>query len=583
MKSSFNCDGRNFEIKHSEDVKADIRLVGNDGGISLYKLYFQWSKPVCPERITLSYGIPAIDVYYNWDAIEKCRAVPFGNKQITVSRLGYGMPLKTAMSRNGDNAHTVALSDVKSPISIKMSTTGFSRGHILVDIDFFTALTGPFQCYEAILRIDERHRPLSDTVYSAMEWFEVLGYKGEKAPKAAEEPMYSTWYSYGQQVTADDVIKECRLASKMGMKTVILDDGWQTDSHGEVYGYCGDWLPVERKFPDMKQLSRDIHALGMKLIIWYSMPFMGFYAENLKAFEGKFLKRLDNANCYVLDPRYKDVRDFLVNTYAKAVSEWELDGLKLDFIDRFAANGEYSPEMDFTSVEDAVEALLAEITQALKKIKPDILIEFRQPYFGPVISKYGNMMRVWDCPLDGGTNKTQTVNLRLVSGECAVHADMIYWHDDDTVDSVARQLWGTVFSVPQISARLGDVSPEQKRVLENYLNFWTAHGDTLLRGKMTVKPEENGYGYVESKTERERVALLSSSPVYEVKDTLTTYAVNVTEGNRIILVNTEKRKMRACIFNSFGEEIQLFELAEELKMTELPVGGYLELRENRAL
>ena len=93
MKSSFNCDGRNFEIKHSEDVKADIRLVGNDGGISLYKLYFQWSKPVCPERITLSYGIPAIDVYYNWDAIEKCRAVPFGNKQITVSRLGYGMPL----------------------------------------------------------------------------------------------------------------------------------------------------------------------------------------------------------------------------------------------------------------------------------------------------------------------------------------------------------------------------------------------------------------------------------------------------------------------------------------------------------
>jgi hypothetical protein len=103
------------------------------------------------------------------------------------------------------------------------------------------------------------------------------------------------------------------------------------------------------------------------------------------------------------------------------------------------------------------------------------------------------------------------------------------------------------------------------------------------RGKMTVKPEENGYGYVESKTERERVALLSSSPVYEVKDTLTTYAVNVTEGDRIILVNGEKQKMRACIFNSFGEKIQSFELAEELKMTELPVGGYLELRENRAL
>ena len=43
----------------------------------------------------------------------------------------------------------------------------------------------------------------------------------------------------------------------------------------------------------------------------------------------------DNETFFSLDPRYKKVREYLSNLYESAVKEWDLDGLKLDFIDSF--------------------------------------------------------------------------------------------------------------------------------------------------------------------------------------------------------------------------------------------------------
>ena len=114
------------------------------------------------------------------------------------------------------------------------------------------------------------------------------------------------------------------------------------------------------------------------------------------------------------------VREYLVNTYVEAAKKWKLDGFKLDFIDRFRTNGKVTPEMDFVSVEDAVECLLSEIHTALTKLNPEMLLEFRQPYYGPVVGAYGNMFRVWDCPLDGVTNKTWSTNLRLCLPNSAI-------------------------------------------------------------------------------------------------------------------------------------------------------------------
>ena len=60
---------------------------------------------------------------------------------------------------------------------------------------------------------------------------------------------------------------------------------------------------------------------------------------------------------------------------------------------------------DTFSIEESVDRLLQEISTALRAVNPNALIEFRQTYVGPLIRKFGNMLRVFDCPADAFVNR----------------------------------------------------------------------------------------------------------------------------------------------------------------------------------
>lgn len=66
----------------------------------------------------------------------------------------------------------------------------------------------------------------------------------------------------------------------------------------------------------------------------------------------------------------------------------------------FRQSVEFKAGMDTISVYDAIDRLMKDALAALRKLKPDILIEFRQNYIGPLMRTYGNMLRSTDCPND---------------------------------------------------------------------------------------------------------------------------------------------------------------------------------------
>ena len=204
-----------------------------------------------------------------------------------------------------------------------------------------------------------------------------------------------------------------------------------------------------------------------------------------------------------------------------------------------------------------------------------MLIEFRQPYFGPVISSYGNMIRVWDCPLDSVVNKNATIDLRLTSASCAVHADMMYWHKDDTPENVAVQLWGTMFSVPQISNIYSETTPEQREVLKNYLSFWSAHSDTIMNGKLNVKLEGYGYGYATAKGENEKVSLAISNAYLDARD-MDSYLVNITNSETVILKAQKNSSVE--VFDCRGKRVGgKKKVKSELSEVFVPLGGMLKV------
>jgi alpha-galactosidase len=148
---------------------------------------------------------------------------------------------------------------------------------------------------------------------------------------------------------------------------------------------------------------------------------------------------------------------------------------------------------DFASVNEAADRMMTDVLVELRKLKPDVMIEFRQPYIGPLIRKYGNMLRASDCPNSYVANRVKTTDLRLLSGGTAVHADMIMWHHGEPVEIAALQLLNVLFSVPQVSVRLREIPPEHLAMLDFYTGYWRRNRELLLDGEFEAPSPLGNY------------------------------------------------------------------------------------------
>ena len=464
--------------------------------------------PTAPQDASVCFDVFVPDVVCVWSPdYDDRRAIrPDWGRTRVRSRSASGAPIACLLAQNGENRLTVSLSDASDACSIAVGICEETGQYSFV-ISCFTQLTSPLQTYRVDLRLDWR-RLAHETVIADVRrvWDEL--YPPCRVPDAAREPLYSCWYSMHQQVLADDVLRQSALAAPYGMRTVIIDDGWETEDNNRGYAFCGDWKLATKKIPDMAALADAVHALGMRLMIWYSVPFIGECSENFERFRGMYLSHDTNLRCYTLDPRFPQCRAFLCETYLTAVREWRLDGLKLDFIDSFRLT-ETSPQndarMDYISLEDAVQALLREVTAALRAENPDVLIEFRQSYTGPVMRQFGNMLRVGDCPGAAAINRMGSVTLRLLCGETAVHSDMVMWHPDESAETAADQLTAILYCVPQISVRLETLPQRHREMLAFYLRFWREKRQILLDGTLTAEHPEAGYLLVRAERDGEAV------------------------------------------------------------------------------
>lgn len=543
-------------------------------GIVFFDVNLVLEEEAVPEEFCISFSIPAIDAYSVWSpSVRFDRHLgPNWSKRVTASRLASWMPLHAIVSSAGKNRTLVALSDAKTPTSLG---TGICEEDACVqwDIKFFTIPVAPLKEYKATVRIDERDIAYYDAIYDAVAWWENdCGYVPAYVPESAKLPMNSLWYSYHQKLNVDEILEECRISKKLGLDTVIVDDGWQTDDSNRGYQFCGDWEVAKTKIPDMKEFVKQVHETGMKIMIWYSVPFMGTGAKMFEHFKDMLLNGRNNV--YALDPRYKEVRDYLVGMYAHAMKEWNLDGLKLDFIDSFRLEGkslEYDARRDYQSLEDAVDVLMTEVSDTLRKINPEALIEFRQTYVGPAIRKYGNMLRVMDCPNDAICNRQDVVNLRFTSGNTAVHSDMIMWNHDDTVESAALQFVSLLYSVPQVSVKLAEISEEHKKMLEFYLSFWRENRETLLEGKILAANPESGYSIVCAEKCGNAIFTSYTDRVIDCRKYKNIIAVNASRSSSLILKGAEGKNYKCvdCMGNILDEgkvDCALFEVT-------VPVAG----------
>lgn len=556
-------------------------------GVELVHFAFRAPELSDPPNVRLEWRVPQLDMQFRWhtDATFQRNIPPDWGAPLE-SSLAYQVPAVQLGALDGENRLTFALSEALRTVKIKAGVCE-EANEIACSIELFSVPEAPLSSYETVLRLDTRHLFYAEVLRQTFRWYETFPEcTPAVVPAAAFDPVYSSWYSFHQNLFDRELEAECRLAAACGMKGIIVDDGWQTDDCNRGYAYCGDWEISKNRFPDMRAHVAKVHELGMKYLVWYSVPFIGKKSRNLERFRGKFLARVDRLDTYVLDPRFPEVRAFLISIYENALREWDIDGFKLDFIDMFRFDGE-DPAVsenyagrDIKSLPEAVDRLLSETMAHLNRIKPGILIEFRQAYIGPAIRKYGSMFRAGDCPADVLSNRVRTIDLRLSSGATAVHSDMLEWNSADSAESAALQFLNILFSVPQISVRLESLPERHREMLRFWLDFWSRHRETLMHGTLRPLHPMLNYPIV--------IADGADEQIVAVYNPGMTVPVDCIPGRRCLVVNASgaeelvldlaSRPVSAEVFDTTGRAGEAGVPESGLARVRVPLSGVLSLR-----
>lgn len=475
---------------------ASFELTESAGDRHVYTLKLTSDTVASPPPMTLRWTLPNTNIKGVWTSgsLYEKRLRADWEPADRSSSMSVNAPVVNLFGHRDENRLTFAWSDAVNTVTLAAPVRE-EDNLIYCRVELFTDGAEPCTEYTARLLLDYSDVAYDTALAAVGHWWEAEMGRDTllPAPAATLDPIYSTWYSYHQEIDPGQLLKECRLSRELGYSTIIVDDGWQTMDNQRGYDYTGDWLP--ERFTEMRRFVDDAHGLGMKVMIWYSVPFCGPKSKAYQRFKGKFLTE-DHRWAPVFDPRYPEVRDYLVGKYRQAVSDWNLDGLKLDFIDDFRIYKDTPAGMadgrDFANVNAAVVRLVDDITAALTAVRPDILIEFRQQYVGPELRRLGNLFRAFDCPNDSATNRLRTTDVRLIGGSGIVTSDMVTWHAYESVDIAALQLNNILFSVPQISVRLAEQRPEMIAMIRFWTGYYNDNRDLLMGNTLrAVSPLEN--------------------------------------------------------------------------------------------
>ncbi|MGI5868414.1 MAG: glycoside hydrolase family 36 protein [Kiritimatiellia bacterium] len=560
------------------------RMPETDQDILEYRLALTCATAAEPPAFTVEVRSPKTDMPHYWTPVFGCNGrlpLPGWATWFAVQR---SLPLVHRFNGANRNRLTLATSEIRNDLVINDRIDEYDF-NVIDRLHFFSGVKNACSTYEVFFRFDRRDVFWSDAVTAAADWISARSGVGKPlpAPASAYQPLYSTWYGHHHDISAEKIERELKHAAALGMETVILDAGWQWDVEAPGFSVSGDWHVSAVRFPDMAAHVRNVQAMGLKYMMWYAVPFVGFGMKAYQRFKDKILYRDERLQTACLDPRFPEVREHLAATLEKALKDLGVDGFKIDFIDQVETRDRIDPAVaenfagrDVRTVPEGVERLMTEIVRRLTAVKEDILVEFRSAYFGPVLRTTGNMMRVADCPGQWAANRVGTINLRLVCPGSCVHADMIGWPKEASVEEAARYVLSSLFGTVQHSVVLGDLDARKTDMLRHWIAFSKRHLNALQKGALRAYHPEYDFPVVEGSDAVESIVLVSAPGfAADVPAERKVFVLNNTGTGSVLLRSSAARQ--ALVRDVCGEAVGTVMLAPGLSDVAVPPSGYLEI------
>jgi alpha-galactosidase len=543
------------------EMQVDVRR--EEAGLEIARLRLTAPESSPPPAFALQWSLPSHDVSGQWTTgshLNKALVADWAMSRVS-SMLARNAPVMTLFGSDDGNRLTFAASDALNTVNL-MAGIHEEDATVRARMEFFSQPHRAVRQLELEVRFDTRPVPFHEALSGVSRWWAGQAqHTPSPVPEAARLPMYSTWYSYHQEVSVPELLREVELARPLGYEAIIVDDGWQTLDNRRGYAFTGDWRP--ERIPEMRDFVDHVHQRGMKVLLWYAMSLVGERSEVFQRFQGRFLRYWDGQGAYVLDPRYPEVREHIIDTYRQAMRRWGVDGFKLDFLGFFVATDSTvltaEDGRDYASVNEATDRLMTDVMLELRRERPDVMIEFRQPYVGPLMRKYGNMFRAGDAPNSAVENRVRTVDLRLLSGKTAVHSDMFMWHAEEPLETAALQFLNILFSVPQLSVRLELIPEDHRDMVAFWTSYWRRNRSVLLDGDFSARSPMANYSQVEAWSSERRIVAVYSDPLVRVGESgpiESLDVVNATAAEHVVLdVDRPLGAWRFRILDPRGREI----------------------------
>ncbi len=569
-------------IVENHDFKSDLQWE-KKGDLVIARVHLKSAQPEQLPAVKISFETPSVDVYSVFNDS------PFSggsNYHITqYNRFGSTLPLISMLSKSQKNRLTYMLSEQleTSVIKVKLDEEGAVFKHQL-NINTDKPPIQQVKEYEFSIYFNAAAIRYEKSIAEVLDIAKVEGNTpSAHIPEGAWAPLYSTWYSYHHFLEEKELLTECKKARKMGMKTIIIDDGWMTMNDSLNFSGIGDYQPL--RLPKMKHLVHPIQKLDMKVMLWMSTSMLGQDSEVAKKFHGKYIRFKKGSNTFIIDPRYPEVRNYIINTATRLMKDYGLDGLKLDFLAQMypdagtemtKANGR-----DYASINEATEVMIAEIYAKLRAINPEVLIEFRQPYINVLTQQYANMFRAIDNANMEVANRVYTAKIKLLAPKLPVHADMMLWHHDDTAESLALQFINTIFSVPQVSVKVKDMNKEQREAVNYWLNFYTQNEDVLMRGNFFADDPAEHFTQLTAVKDGQQVSAVFTNNLVEMKEK-NTHQLTLIDGSHQGNIAVKFNRPSTIDYKVFDCKGKLIEQQKEVQVNgfhgfEIPFSGVIEI------
>ena len=146
----------------------------------------------------------------------------------------------------------------------------------------------------------------------------------------------NNWEGTYFNFNTEKLIEMAKAVKGLGIDTFVLDDGWFGHRDDDSTS-LGDWFVYEDKLPGgLKPVIDAIHENGMKFGLWFEPEMVSEDSELFRNHPDFAIGVPDRDRCksrrqYMLDLTRKEVRDYIVDSVNKVISENEIDYVKWDY------------------------------------------------------------------------------------------------------------------------------------------------------------------------------------------------------------------------------------------------------------